>query len=142
MKKLLKAAAVGAVGFAPLLAFAQIITIEGIIIRLNSIITTIIPFIIGLAVLVILWGVFNYIAGAGDEEKRAEAKQYVIWGIIGLFVMVSIWGLVQVLEGTFTLKKDVLPAPGFPAVVGAPCSKFLSGGTIAPGTIGADGICR
>lgn len=120
MKKLTKAVIVGAAGFAPLLAFAaQITDIQSIVSVLNSILSTIIPFVIGLAVLVILWGVFNYISGAGDEEKRGEAKQYIIWGIIGLFVMVSIWGLVNVLESTFTTTKTVLPAPGFPAATTA-----------------------
>ncbi len=92
------------VGFAllasPLAAFATDTTVNTLIGKLSGIIVTLVPFVIGLTVLVIIWGLFNYIAGAGDEEKRGEAKQYIIWGIIGLFVMVSIWGLVGVVKNT------------------------------------------
>ena len=40
---------------------------------------------------------------AGDEEKKKEAKNTVIYGVIGLFVMVSIWGLVNILDSTLGL---------------------------------------
>lgn len=73
--------------------------------QINAVINTLIPFLVGVAVLIIIWGVFNYISGAGDEEKRAQAKQYIIWGVIGVFIMLSVWGLVNVLVNSFDLKK-------------------------------------
>jgi len=100
----------------PLLALASANTnigggpdLFGLINIFDSVVRTLLPVIVGLAVLVILWGVFNYISGAGDEEKRAQAKQYIIWGIIGLFVMVSVWGLVNVLKNTLNLSNDAPP---------------------------------
>ena len=114
MKTVVKAAAVLALAGAPAFAFATgVRNVFDLVALLNTFINTLMPFIIGLAVLVILWGLFNYIAGAGDEEKRAQAKQYIIWGIIGLFVMVSIWGLVNVLKGTFGLDNTNVPPPTF-----------------------------
>lgn len=118
MKKLTKAVIAGVVGFAPLLAFAAANNIADLIIQINAVVNTVVPFIVGLAVLIIIWGVFNYVAGAGDEEKRAEAKQYIIWGIIGVVVMLSIWGLVAVLEGSFDLKKTPLPSTDLPSFGG------------------------
>ncbi len=120
MKKLVKAAVVAVSIAAPFLAFAEntagkLSSIESLVGKLTVLIGVIIPFILALATLVILWGLFNYIAGAGDEEKRAQAKQYIIWGIIGLFVMVSIWGLVNVLKGSFNFNNDTIPAPAIPA---------------------------
>lgn len=79
--------------------------IADLINQINAVINTIIPFLVGLAVLIIIWGVFNYISGAGDEEKRAQAKQYIVWGVVGVFIMLSIWGLVNVLVNSFDLKK-------------------------------------
>ncbi len=109
MKKGLKAIlASGAIAL-PFIAFAQ--NIADIIVQVEGIINAIIPFIIGLAVLVIIWGVFGYITGAGDEEKRGEAKQYIIWGIIGVFVMLSIWGLVNVVVSSFALNPNRPPSP-------------------------------
>jgi len=111
MKKTLTAAALFAL---PVLAFAQGQTnITSLLTRLSSIINIIIPFIVGLAVLVIIWGVFNFIIGAGDEEKRAQAKSYIIWGVIGVFIMLSIWGLVNVLVNSFQFDS----APGAAPIV-------------------------
>lgn len=89
-----------------------IITIGGFIGQMTVVLNTIAPFIIGLAVLVILWGIFGYIGHAGEEEKRAEARQFVVWGIIGVFFMLSIWGFVNVLDRSFKLKKE--PPAEFP----------------------------
>lgn len=116
MKTFAKAAAVLAIATLPVFAFAtgQINSLEGLISKLSALVAAVIPFIMALAVLIIMWGLFNYIAGAGDEEKRAQAKQYIIWGIIGLFVMVSIWGLVNVLKGSFDFKDNPPPAPAVP----------------------------
>jgi len=118
MKTFAKAAAVLAFALPPVFAFAtnKISSIEGLIGKLSTLVAAVIPLIMALAVLVIIWGLFNYIAGAGDEEKRAQAKQYIIWGIIGLFVMVSIWGLVNVLRGSF--KFDEAPPASVKVPVG------------------------
>ena len=103
----------------PFAAFAVDTTesdnIADLINQINNVINAIIPFLVGLAVLVIIWGVFNYIAGAGDEEKRAQAKQYIVWGVVGVFIMLSIWGLVNVLVNSFDLKKTPLPASKLPS---------------------------
>lgn|SRR3989338_6697614 len=116
MKTFAKAAALLAIAGSPVFAFAttEISSLEGLINKLSVLVAAVIPFIMALAVLVIIWGLFNYIAGAGDEEKRAQAKQYIIWGIIGLFVMVSIWGLVNVLKGSFDFKDNPPPAVQVP----------------------------
>lgn len=111
MKHLIKAATVGAAVIAPAFVFATGPNFFDILGILGTAVNTLLPFVIALAVLIILWGLFNYIAGAGDEEKRAQAKQYIIWGIIGLFVMVSIWGLVNVLGRTFNLTNTAQSPP-------------------------------
>ncbi len=98
--------------------------------RFSAIIGTLVPFIIGLAVLVIIWGLFNYIAGAGDEEKRGQAKQYIIWGVIGLFVMVSIWGLVGIVKNTLNISPASISTPN---VVPCPVGKtatYNNNGTV------------
>ncbi|MBI2475971.1 MAG: hypothetical protein HYV67_01900 [Candidatus Taylorbacteria bacterium] len=81
--------------------------IGGLITALNRIINYIIPFLIGLAVLVVIYGVFSFISNAADEEARANAKQFIIWGIIGIFIMLSVWGLVTILENSLNLSKDI-----------------------------------
>ncbi|MDO8619856.1 MAG: pilin [bacterium] len=109
----------------PVVAFAAGGEVESdnlvdLINQINAVINAIIPFLVGLAVLIIIWGVFNYISGAGDEEKRAQAKQYIVWGVVGVFIMLSIWGLVNVLVNSFDLKKTPLSEEKLPSFGGDP----------------------
>lgn len=127
MKTFYKTLAAGGLAAAPAFAFAQS-TISELLGRVSAILNLLVPFIVGLAVLVIIWGIFNYIVGAGDEEKRAEAKQYIIWGVIGVFIMLSVWGLVNVLVGSFTFsnKLDKEEFPRLPS--GDPSLETIPGG--------------
>lgn len=75
--------------------------IAGIIAELENIINLVVPFLIGLAVLIIIYGILGYISKTADEEKRKEAQSFIVWGIVGIFIMVSVWGLVNILVKTF-----------------------------------------
>lgn len=77
---------------------------------LQNILDAVIPFLVGLAVMLILYGIVGFISHAADEEKRTEAKNFIIWGIIGVFVMVSVWGLVNILVNTFDLNTSATEA--------------------------------
>ena len=91
-------------------------TLYTILIRLRGILDALIPFIIGLSVFVIVWGIFRYITEASNEEKRAEAKRFVVWGIIGVFFMLSIWGFVAILVNTFEINRTIDPDKDIPKV--------------------------
>lgn len=77
--------------------------------RITSIFDGIIPFIIGLTVFFIIWKIVVYIIHAGEEEKRTEAKHFVLWGIIAIFCMLSIWGFVNILLNSFELDTIIDP---------------------------------
>jgi fumarate reductase subunit D len=68
---------------------------------LSGIVGSVVPLVVGLAVLAFFWGLANFILGAGNEQKRVEGKQVMIWGIIALFVIISVWGIVALLTTTF-----------------------------------------
>ncbi|MBP9711943.1 MAG: hypothetical protein KBD55_02845 [Candidatus Pacebacteria bacterium] len=71
---------------------------------------SVIPFIFALATGMFIWGVVNYfILGGGEEEKRSQGKQFMIWGIIALVVMLSVWGIVGIVGETFNLNTGFLP---------------------------------
>ena len=71
---------------------------------------SVIPLIFALAMVFFVWGVVKFfIINAGEEAKKSESKQYMIWGIVALAVMLSIWGLVAVLGTTFNLNTTILP---------------------------------
>lgn len=61
------------------------------------------PLLLSAAVIVFIVGVIKYIAGADEESKRTEGRNFMIYGLVALFVMVSVWGLVGIIQGTFGL---------------------------------------
>lgn len=71
---------------------------------------SIIPLMFALAIAFFIWGVIQFvILGAGEEAKRTQGRQHMIWGIIALAVMLGVWSLVGILGGTFGLNTRVLP---------------------------------
>lgn len=58
---------------------------------------------IGLGLLVFLWGLAKFILNKGSEGKVEEGKNLMLWGLIALFVMVSVRGLLWVLQDLFDL---------------------------------------
>ena len=73
---------------------------------ISSVLKPIVPLLVGLAVVVFIYGVIIIMFSEGGEKKE-QGKMYMIWGIIGIFVMVSVWGLVNILQSTFQLSPDV-----------------------------------
>ena len=72
---------------------------------------SIIPLIFAIAIAMFVWGAVNFfIISSGEEKKRQEGKQFMIWGIVALTVMIGVWGLVAILGGTFGLNTTVLPS--------------------------------
>ena len=99
----------------PALAAAQSIGgVLGLLAQAEDLINRIIPFIIALAVLWFLVGIFRFITNVGDPEKRKEATGMILWGVVGLFVMVSVWGLVNILVRSVNLDNTAPNAPGLP----------------------------
>mgnify|MGYP003424363703 FL=1 len=82
----------------------------------------VIPLLLGLAVLVFMWGIVKFIAHAEDEKTHEEGKQLMVYGMIGLFVIVSLWGIVGFLHeslgltsfatlGSLPEQSDTIPTP-------------------------------
>lgn len=59
-----------------------------------------IPVIMSLGLVFFLWGGSQFIRYSENEEKRAEYKNYLVWGVIAIFVMLSFWGLIKLVTGT------------------------------------------
>jgi hypothetical protein len=61
-----------------------------------TIFNSLIPLLVGAAVVIFLYGVFVFIvkSSAGNADGRKEGINLMIFGIIGIAVMVSTWGLI------------------------------------------------
>lgn len=62
------------------------------------------------AVIFFLWGVFQFVRAAGDEEAQKVGRSHIINGLIGIAVMVSVWGLVKFLTQSAGLGGNVAPS--------------------------------
>ena len=76
-----------------------------------------IPLVFGIALLVFIWGIFNYfILGGADEGKREEGKQLMLYSIVGFVVMVSIFGIVNLIANGlgFSSQSTIQNIPNVP----------------------------
>lgn len=96
LSKIMKKFIIGALAFAPTLAFAQSLNnIQTLLTSIQRLISLAMPIVVGLALLGFFWGLAKFIFAAGDEGKKDEGKRLMIWGVVAFFVMISVWGLAK-----------------------------------------------
>jgi len=61
------------------------------------IINPVIGLMIAVGVVVLLFGVVEFIANSSSEEKQTSGKKHMLWGVIGLFIAVSAFGIMNLL---------------------------------------------
>ena len=62
----------------------------------------------GVAFLIFMWGIVQFILKETADENREEGKRKIFWGLFGMFIMFSVYGLINLILGTFGI-----PKPGF-----------------------------
>lgn len=78
--------------------------VEPFIGKLNvAILYPLISLLIGIALLMFLWGVFVYMKNADNDEARKTGQRHMLFGIIGLVIMVSAFAILSVAAETFGL---------------------------------------
>lgn len=78
---------------------------------ITEIVNPIILLLSAAAFVLFIWGVFEFIANAGDETKRTEGKRAIMWGLVGLVIIFGVYGIINIALGTFSLGRvqDYLP---------------------------------
>jgi ribose/xylose/arabinose/galactoside ABC-type transport system permease subunit len=103
------------VALSPVLVFARVLESQrdplfsGVFAFINSlqaILNNIIPFIITLAVVVLLWGLVQYVTAGGGDKKK-EAQGVMLWGVIIIFVMISLIGIVNLLRNAIGISPNM-----------------------------------
>jgi hypothetical protein len=78
-------------------------TADQIIARITTnIINPIMGILFGLAFVVFLYGIVEFIQGAGNEKAVEKGKQHIMWGILGLVIMVGFNGIITLISSTVT----------------------------------------
>ena len=73
--------------------------LTGVLCKLNTLLSQVLPFLVSLGVIYFIWGMVQYFI-ADDEEAKKSGRDRIIYGIIGLAVIISVWGLVTILVET------------------------------------------
>jgi uncharacterized membrane protein YidH (DUF202 family) len=55
------------------------------------IINPLILLLFGLAILIFLYGVVEFLISQSSEEKKTTGKNHMIWGILGITIMLGVW---------------------------------------------------
>jgi hypothetical protein len=76
-------------------------TVDQFILNLaNVILNPLIRLMFAVALVVFLWGIIEYIKGAGSPDSREQGTKHIIWGLVGLFIMVSVYGIITLFKNT------------------------------------------
>ena len=90
-----------------MIAFAQGAAADvarGFLDQLNEqIFFPLITLLMALALVIFLYGCYEYIAGSDNEIARSKGKQHILWGIVGMLVMVSAYAILSIAAATFEL---------------------------------------
>ena len=78
----------------------------------QNIVSRLVPFAVGIAVLVFFWFLISFIFKSGDAAGRDESLKGMGYSILALFVMVSIWGIIGFFGSIFGISQGG-SMPGF-----------------------------
>ncbi|QQG45832.1 MAG: hypothetical protein HYY55_02510 [Candidatus Niyogibacteria bacterium] len=67
----------------------------------DQIINPLIVIFIGIALIVFIWGIVEFIAKAGSEDAKTTGKKHMLWGIIGMAIMIGVAGIINILSSLF-----------------------------------------
>lgn len=67
---------------------------------IDVIINPLIVLAFAVALVVFLWGVFEYVKGAGDPAARKTGRNHILWSIVGFAIMFSVFGIMRAVSNT------------------------------------------
>ena len=74
----------------------------GLIAKVEQIILfPLITLMIGVAMLVFMWGAFQFVANADNDSARTEGRRHMFYGIIGFVVIFSALSILKIAAWTF-----------------------------------------
>lgn len=104
----------------PLITLAQnVSTVDSWFASIENWVSRAIPILIGVALIVFIWGLIQYINAGDDDAKKKGARGTIIYGVIILAAIVGVWGLVNFVLDTIGVDTGTtVPTPGIPGISG------------------------
>lgn len=107
-----------AVVLTPALALAQFGEVNDFLDDISAFINgTLIPLVFAVALLMFIYGMFQYfILGGADEDSRETGRRLMLWAIVGFVAMVSVFGIVNLIAGGlgFSEEENIQNIPNVP----------------------------
>ena len=75
-------------------------TLTGFVTVVGNIVNMLVPIVTTLAIVFFFYGLAKYVLNAGDEDKKEEGKNIMIWGVLAMFVLVTLWGIIAFIQKT------------------------------------------
>lgn len=101
----------------PLITLAQnVSTVDSWFSNVEDWIARAVPILIGIALLVFIWGLIGYINAGDDADKKKAARGTIIYGVIILAAIVGVWGLVSFVLNTLGVEDAVVNPPDIPGL--------------------------
>lgn len=75
---------------------------------IRVIVNPLIAVLMGVAIVVFIWGVVEYVWKADTEEGRSKGARAILWGLVGLFIMVSVFSIMRFIANTIQVQLHVI----------------------------------
>jgi len=62
-----------------------------------------ITLLLTVALIIFLYGCFQFVVNASNPGERSVGKKHIIWGIVGMLIMLSAMSILSIAAGTFNL---------------------------------------
>ena len=80
----------------------HVVAAQGMLASLEqAILFPLMTFLMGAALLMFLWGAYEFVQNAESDTGRETGRQHMLYGIIGLLVMLSALAIIRIAAGTF-----------------------------------------
>lgn len=76
-------------------------TIDEFITRFSeAILNPLVIFLFATALLVFLWGAFQFVYAGGESKDREDGKRHLLYGVIGMTVMAAAYAIMEIIRAT------------------------------------------
>ncbi len=84
-----------------MVVYAQTVALSVVTRVENAILFPVMSFMLSVALLMFLWGMYEFVRDAESDTAREKGKTHMLYGIIGMLVMLCALAILKIAAGTF-----------------------------------------
>lgn len=75
----------------------------------QAIVNPIIQVIFAIALVIFVYGIFEFVRGADRPDVRTKGQQHIMYGLVGLLIMTSVFTIINILLNTIGVTGSDVP---------------------------------